>query len=159
MVFFFFLLSSRLWMDNHFILLIYKNFNTIFVNVKTKTFTIHSFVHLFILPFIPQILPALNFIFCHMPKASRSNSLLSLSHFVLYSVLLTSSYFFCSKQYFLSITSLIRYCLHFFVFLCTKTLLHEFSSGMIISYPALICPCKSDFARSLHSHCLWWNHQ
>lgn len=48
MVFFFFLLSSRLWMDNHFILLIYKNFNTIFVNVKTKNFSIHSFIRSFI---------------------------------------------------------------------------------------------------------------
>lgn len=48
MVFFFFLLSSRLWMDNHLILLIYKNFNNIFVNVKTKNFTIHSFIRSFI---------------------------------------------------------------------------------------------------------------
>lgn len=89
-------------MEYYLIWLIYKYFNKVIVNVKSL-YMIHSLIHSFILPFIPQVLLVPNSIFCYILKAiDKQFSALStsLSHFLLYSVIPASSYFFHLKEIF-----------------------------------------------------------
>lgn len=125
---------------------------------KAFTWFIHSFIHSFHL---------LHKFHLYQTPSSVTYSRASIGNFLFYLIITflsalipTSSYFFYSKQYFLSTTSITSSCPHFLV-LCIKTLewvLFRWGHPLLCFY-FLFCSLQSDFVMSLHSSSLWWNRQ